>query len=61
MAKTFKVTQKRSLIGCTASQRATMVALGLRGRHKSVVKTDTPANRGQIMKVQHLVEVEVQG
>lgn len=60
MAKTFLVTQTRSLIGCTDSQRRTMEALGLRGRHKSVVKTDTPANRGQILKVQHLVTVEVQ-
>ena len=61
MAKTFLVTQKRSLIGCNQSQRATMVALGLRGRHKSVVIQDNAANRGQIMKVQHLVEVKVQG
>lgn len=60
MAKTFLVTQVRGLIGCTESQRKTMAALGLRGRHKSVVKTDTPANRGQILKVQHLVEVVVQ-
>jgi large subunit ribosomal protein L30 len=61
MAKTFLVTQKRSLIGCTKSQRATMEALGLRGRHKSVVVADNAANRGQIMKVQHLVDVKVQG
>ncbi|GIL18000.1 MAG: hypothetical protein BroJett040_17510 [Oligoflexia bacterium] len=60
MAKTFQVTQKRSLIGCTESQRATMLALGLRGRHSSVIVKDNPANRGQIMKVQHLVEVKVQ-
>ncbi len=60
MAKTFLVTQTRSLIGCTDSQRRTMEALGLRGRHKSVTKTDTPANRGQILKVQHLVQVAVQ-
>lgn len=61
MAKTFLVTQKRSLIACTKSQRATMEAMGLRGRHKSVTMADNPANRGQIMKVQHLVEVKVQG
>ncbi|PWU13786.1 MAG: 50S ribosomal protein L30 [Bdellovibrio sp.] len=60
MAKSFLVTQKRSLIGCTQSQRATMKVLGLRGRHKSVVVSDNPANRGQILKVQHLVEVKVQ-
>ncbi|MBX2995844.1 MAG: 50S ribosomal protein L30 [Bdellovibrionaceae bacterium] len=61
MAKTFIITQKRSLIGCTKSQRATMEALGLRGRHKSVKLADNPANRGQVMKVQHLVEVKVEG
>jgi len=61
MAKTFVITQKRSLIGCTKSQRATMEALGLRGRHKSVTISDNPANRGQVMKVQHLVDVKVQG
>jgi large subunit ribosomal protein L30 len=60
MAKTFVVTMKSSLRGCTKSQRATMEALGLRKRHKSVTLADNPANRGQIMKVQHLVGVEVQ-
>lgn len=59
MAKHFKVTQVRSTIACTASQIRTMEALGLRGRHKSILINDHPANRGQIMKVQHLVEVEV--
>lgn len=60
MAKTFKVTQIRSTIGCPKSQRLTMAALGLRGIRKSVVLADNPANRGQILKVQHLVAVEVQ-
>lgn len=61
MAKTFVITQKRSIIGCTKSQRATMEALGLRGIRKSVTLADNPANRGQVMKVQHLVDVKVQG
>ena len=59
MAKTFKVTLKRSLIGCTQTQRETISCLGLSKRHHSANVNDTPANRGQIMKVQHLVEVEV--
>jgi len=58
--KEFVVTQKRSLIACSHTQRATMKALGMRGRHKSVVIQDNPANRGQILKIQHLVEVAVQ-
>lgn len=60
MAKTFLITQIRSVSGCSKSQIATLTALGLRGRHKSVVVADNAANRGQVMKVQHLVEVKVQ-
>ena len=60
MAKKFKVTLKRSLIGCTADQRDTVRCLGLRHRHQTVTVTDNPAMRGQIMKVQHLVDVQVE-
>lgn len=60
MAKSFKVTQIRSTIGCPQTQRDTMKAMGLRGIRKSIVMADNPANRGQILKVQHLVDVEVQ-
>ncbi len=60
MAKTFKVTLKKSLIGTTQSQRRTMAAIGLAKIRSSVVMSDNEANRGQIMKVQHLVDVEVQ-
>lgn len=59
MSKTFKVTLKRSLIGCTETQRETVRCLGLRHRHQTVEVKDNPANRGQIYKVQHLVEIEV--
>ena len=57
MAKSFQIKLKKSLIGCTESQRATVEALGLRKREKTVVLKDTPATRGQIVKVQHLLEV----
>ena len=60
MAKTFKVTLKRGLIGTTQSQRDAVRCLGLRRINSSSVITDNPANRGQIYKVQHLVQVEVQ-
>lgn len=59
MAKSFKVTLKRSLIGCTDSQRETIRCLGLSKRQQTVDVKDNPANRGQILKVQHLVDVEV--
>lgn len=57
--KKFKVTLLKSLIGCTDTQRATVKSLGLTKRHKSVELSDNAANRGQILKVQHLVSVEV--
>ncbi len=60
MAKSFVVTLKRSLIGCTETQRATVAALGLRKRHQIVKLADNAANRGQIFKVQHLVNVQVE-
>ena len=60
MAKSFVVTLVKSPIGCTKTQRATMEALGLTRRLKTVTLADNAANRGQITKVQHLVEVKVQ-
>jgi large subunit ribosomal protein L30 len=59
MAKSFLVTLKRSTIGCTQDQRDTIRCLGLRRRHHTVEVKDNPAMRGQILKVQHLVGVEV--
>jgi len=57
MAKVFRVKLKRSTIGCTESQIKTVKSLGLGKIGSEVVMKDNPANRGQIMKVQHLVEV----
>lgn len=61
MAKKFIVTLVKSPIACSESQRRTITALGLRKRHHSVELADNPANRGQVMKIQHLVDVKVQG
>jgi large subunit ribosomal protein L30 len=58
MAKKFRVTLLRSTIGTTKDQRATVRCIGLRRIRHSVVVNDTPAMRGQIMKVQHLVDVK---
>jgi large subunit ribosomal protein L30 len=60
MAKKFKVTLKRSTIGCTVDQKETVRCLGLRKIGHSVSVNDTPANRGQIFKVQHLLDVQVE-
>lgn len=58
MAKTFTVTLKRSLISCTVSQKATARCIGIRRIRQSAVVNDTPAMRGQIKKIQHLVDVK---
>jgi large subunit ribosomal protein L30 len=57
MAKSFRVKLKKSLIGSTQSQRNTVRCLGLKRINHEVVVQDNPANRGQIFKVQHLLEV----
>lgn len=58
--KGFRVTLKRGLIGCTRDQRDTVRCLGLRKINQSKVIADNPANRGQIYKVQHLLDVQVE-
>ena len=54
----LKVTLVASQIGQTKRQRGTLRGLGLRRLGSSVSVADTPANRGMITKVQHLVKVE---
>ena len=54
----LKVTLKKSVIGSTESQRATVRGLGLKKIRSSKVLVNTPAVRGMIKKVIHLVDVE---
>lgn len=56
-SKTIQVTLVRSPIGYEKSQKATVRALGLTRMHQTVEKVDTPALRGMINKVTHLVRV----
>jgi len=56
--KTLKVTQTGSPIGRKKDQRATLVGLGLNKINRSRELEDTPAVRGMIDKVKHLVRVE---
>ncbi|MDA1081547.1 MAG: 50S ribosomal protein L30 [Gemmatimonadetes bacterium] len=51
------MTQVRSGIGNTARMRATLEAIGLRHHQASVVKQDSPALRGMIKRVRHLITV----
>ena len=54
---TVKVKWVVSFISCTDDMRATIRGLGLRRMHQTVEREDTPAIRGMIHKVRHLVEV----
>jgi len=54
----LKVTQKKSVIGQCKRNRAVVAGLGLRKIGNSVVVENTPAFRGMIKKVIHLVDIE---
>lgn len=56
--KAVKVTQIGSPIGRQEYQLKTLIGLGLNKMHRSRVLEDTPAVRGMIEKVKHLVKVE---
>ncbi|TAK12190.1 MAG: 50S ribosomal protein L30 [Anaerolineae bacterium] len=56
--KDLKVTLVRSPIGFDVRQKKTLIALGLRKMNQTVTQADTPAVRGMIRKVIHLVKVE---
>ncbi len=58
MAGKLRVTRIHSPIGRKKDQKATLITLGLRRNHQTVVVPDTPAFRGRIEKVRHLVVVE---
>ena len=57
-AKRVRVRQVRSAISYDRRQRATLRGLGLRRMNQTVELEDTPAVRGMINKVIHLIVVE---
>jgi large subunit ribosomal protein L30 len=56
--KQLKITQIRSEIGKLEAQKRTIKALGIKKMHDTVVHNDTPAIRGMVACVKHLVKVE---
>lgn len=58
MTQMVKITQVKSPIARPDVQERTLVALGLNKLHRSRVVADTPAMRGRIEKVKHLLRVE---
>ena len=57
----LKVTLQKSTIGCSLRQRQNIVGLGLRYVGQSRTLENTPAVRGMVRKVLHLVAVEEVG
>lgn len=57
-AGTLTVTQTGSPIGRRKDQKQTLVGLGLDKMNRTRTLEDTPAVRGMIGKVRHLVRVE---
>ena len=54
----IRITWVRSQIGCSADQRRTIRALGLKRLRHAVEHEDSPTVRGMVHKVRHLVSVE---
>ncbi len=54
---TIKIKWVRSWICCTEKQRACVRGLGLRRLNHVVERADTPAVRGLVKAVPHLVEI----
>ena len=56
-AKRVKVTLVKSTIGFDKKQAAVVESMGLRRLNHTVEVADTPAMRGMIHKVRHLIHV----
>lgn len=55
--KPIRIRQTRSPIGGPAKHRDVLRSLGLRRIRHEVERPDTPAVRGMVNKIRHLVEV----
>jgi large subunit ribosomal protein L30 len=56
--KSLRVTLVKSPIGFSKDQKATVRALGLRRVNQIVEHSDSPAVRGMLNKVIHLIKIE---
>jgi large subunit ribosomal protein L30 len=56
-AQTIRIRQVRSPVGRPREQREVLRSLGLRRIRHEVERVDTPAVRGMVKKIPHLVEI----
>jgi large subunit ribosomal protein L30 len=54
----LRITYSKSAIGYTERQKATVKALGFKRLYETIEHEDTPAIRGMINKISHLLTVE---
>ena len=54
----LKIRQVKSVIGRPQKHRLVIESLGLKRNQTEVIHDDTPAIRGMVFKVRHLLEVE---
>jgi large subunit ribosomal protein L30 len=57
MARKLEIKQVRSGIGRPGKHRRTLAALGMKHHQDTVIQEDTPAIRGMLKQVDHLVSV----
>ncbi len=57
-SKALRITLVKSPIGYKKDQKATVRALGLRRMNQTIEHKDTPAVRGMLNKISHLIKVE---
>ncbi len=55
--KTIKIKRIGSPICCPKSQKAILLSLQLKKMNRIVVRPDTPAFRGMVLKVPHLLAI----
>ncbi len=55
---TLRIRWVVSFIGCPRDMRQTIRGLGFRRMQQVIERADTPAIRGMIAKVHHLVQIE---
>ena len=58
MESKLKITQIRSTIGKTKTQRKTVRALGIKKLNQSVIHKKTPQILGMLDRIRHLVRIE---
>ncbi|MEJ5222949.1 MAG: 50S ribosomal protein L30 [Anaerolineales bacterium] len=57
-SKKLRVTLIKSPIGYTEVQKRTVRALGLRRMNQTVEHTDSPALRGMLQSIVHMIKIE---